>query len=213
MQIAILLYPRITALDAIGPYEVLARIPDAELVFVGQRTGEIRTDTGLLGLTVDRTLDETPNPDVVVVPGGAGQFDLMADEPLHDWLRAVDAGSTWTTSVCTGGLLLAAAGVLKGHRATTHWLAMDELERYGVTPVRERVVQDGKYMTAAGVSAGIDMALTLVDRITGPLMAKIIQLAVEYDPHPPFDAGSPDTAPRRVVELLRSRRESVLQGK
>jgi transcriptional regulator GlxA family with amidase domain len=212
MQIAIFLYPGVTALDAIGPYEVLSRIPDVELVFVGEHLGEVRSDTGMLGLTVDRTLEQVPHPDVLLVPGGTGIGGLMRAEALHDWLHEADAHSNWTTSVCTGALLLAAAGILSGRKATTHWLAMEELERHGVTPVHERFVEDGKYMTSAGVSAGIDMALGLVERLSGPLMPKLIQLATEYDPRPPFDAGSPQTAPRRLVDLLRSRREAVLWG-
>lgn len=213
MQIAVFLYPGVTGLDAVGPYEVLSRIPDVDLVFVGERLGEVRSDTGMLGLTVDRTLDQVPRPDVLLVPGGTGLGELLEAESLHAWLHEVDAHSTWTTSVCTGALLLAAAGILTGRKATTHWLAMEELAKRGVTPVRERFVQDGKYMTSAGVSAGIDMSLALVELISGPLMPKLIQLATEYDPRPPFDAGSPQTAPPRLVSLLRSRREAVLFGK
>ncbi|GAA3454868.1 DJ-1/PfpI family protein [Dactylosporangium matsuzakiense] len=212
MQIAIVLYPRITALDAVGPYEILQRVPNAELVFVGERRGEVRSDTGLLGLTVDRTLDEVTSPDVVLVPGGSGGFELPEGGALHTWLRAVDETSTWTASVCTGALILAAAGLLKGRRAATHWLAVEELEARGVTHVPERFVRDGKYMTSAGVSAGIDMALALAEQLSGPMTAKMIQLATEYDPHPPFDAGSPQTAPRRVRELLWARRETVMRS-
>lgn len=213
MQIAIFLYPGVTALDAVGPYEVLSRIPDVELAFVGEQVGEVRSDTGLLGLTVDRTLRDVPHPDILLVPGGTGLADILEAQELHAWLHEADEHSTWTTSVCTGALLLAAAGVITGRKATTHWLAMEELERRGVTGVHERFVQDGKYMTSAGVSAGIDMALALVERVSGPLMPKLIQLATEYDPRPPFDAGSPHTAPRRLVDLLRSRRDAVLWGK
>ncbi|MDW5594009.1 DJ-1/PfpI family protein [Conexibacter stalactiti] len=204
MQIAIVVYDRLTALDAIGPYEVLSRLPDVELIFVGAAKGEQRTDTGRLGLIADRTLAEVPAPDVVVVPGGPGQTALMEDAELLAWLRAADATSAWTTSVCTGSLLLAAAGLLDGRRATTHWLAVDELARFGATPVRERVVEDGKYVTAAGVSAGIDMALTLAGRIAGDEVAQLIQLGIEYDPRPPYGAGSPATASAQAVETLRS---------
>lgn len=212
MQIAIVVYDRLTALDAIGPYEVLSRLPGAELVFVGAATGEQRTDTGRLGLIADQTLAAVPAPDVVVVPGGPGQTALMEDAELLAWLRAADATSTWTTSVCTGSLLLAAAGLLDGRRATSHWLAIDELARFGATAVRERVVEDGKYVTAAGVSAGIDMALTLAGRIAGEEVAQQIQLGIEYDPQPPFSAGSPQAAPPEAVEALRARSRFTTAG-
>ncbi|CAM5539975.1 DJ-1/PfpI family protein [Streptomyces purpurascens] len=210
MQIAIVLYDRFTALDAVGPYETLGRLPDAETVFVAERTGPVRNETGNLALTADRALADVPNPDIVVVPGGPGQESLMAHEPLLDWLRAADAGSTWTTSVCTGSLLLAAAGLLRGRRATSHWLTLEELKRFGAEPTGERVVTDGKYVTAAGVSSGIDMGLTLLGRIAGDDHARMVQLATEYDPQPPYDAGSPDKAPAHVVELLRSHADVML---
>ncbi|HEX4705092.1 MAG TPA: DJ-1/PfpI family protein [Pseudonocardiaceae bacterium] len=205
MQIAILLFERLTVLDAIGPYQVLGRLPDSEVVFVGERLGPVRSDDGHLGLVVDATLDEVTTPDVVVVPGGPGQADYLADGPVHQWLRTVDQHTTWTTSVCTGALILAAAGLLTGRRATTHWLAVDALPTWGVTPVRERTVIDGKYATAAGVSAGIDMALTLAGHIAGDRSAQLIQLGIEYDPQPPYQAGSPATAPDDVVATLRAR--------
>ncbi|MFJ8714055.1 DJ-1/PfpI family protein [Streptomyces violaceus] len=211
MRIAIVLYDRFTALDAVGPYETLGRLLDAETVFVAERTGPVRNETGNLALTADRTLADVPNPDIVVVPGGPGQESMMAHEPLLDWLRAADAGSTWTTSVCTGSLLLAAAGLLRGRRATSHWLALAELKRYGVEPTGERVVTDGKYVTAAGVSSGIDMGLTLLGRIAGDDHARMVQLATEYDPQPPYDAGSPEKAPAHVVELLRSHADVMLR--
>ncbi|MFJ2830363.1 DJ-1/PfpI family protein [Streptomyces sp. NPDC087263] len=204
MQIAIVLFDRFTALDAVGPYEILSRLPDAQTVFVAERTGPVRADTGFLAITADRTLAEVPRPDIVVVPGGPGQQEQMDDEPLRDWLRTADATSTWTTSVCTGSLLLAAAGLLDGRRASSHWLALDQLARFGAEPTGERVVLDGKYVTAAGVSAGIDMALTLVGRIAGDDHARAVQLATEYDPQPPYDAGSPQKAPADLVEKLRS---------
>ncbi|MFI8191208.1 DJ-1/PfpI family protein [Streptomyces sp. NPDC085946] len=210
MQIAILLFDRFTALDAVGPYETLGRLPGAETVFVAERTGPVRTDTGNLALTADRTLAEVPHPDLVVVPGGPGQSALMTDATLLDWLRAADATSTWTTSVCTGSLLLAAAGLLTGRRATSHWLALDHLRSYGAEPTRERVVVDGKYATAAGVSAGIDMGLALLGRIASDDHARTVQLATEYDPQPPYDAGSPGKAPAHLVELLRSRSRFIL---
>ncbi|MGW1050572.1 DJ-1/PfpI family protein [Streptomyces sp. NPDC001118] len=210
MQIAIVVYDRFTALDAVGPYEILSRLPDAETVFVAERTGSVRTDTGALALVADRSLAEVTRPDVVVVPGGPGQQALMEHRPLLDWLRAVDTTSTWTTSVCTGSLLLAAAGLLDGRRATSHWLALDLLKRFGAEPTEERVVLDGKYVTAAGVSAGIDMALTLTGRIAGDEHAQAVQLGTEYDPQPPYAAGSPHKAPAHIVEALRERSRFIL---
>ncbi|MGH2853192.1 MAG: DJ-1/PfpI family protein [Solirubrobacteraceae bacterium] len=205
MQIAILLFDRLTALDAVGPYEVLSRLPDAEVTFVAQEPGPKRTDTGHLALLADATLDEVRHPDIVVVPGGPGQAALMDDGPVHEWLRTAHERSTWTTSVCTGSLVLAAAGLLAGRRATTHWTALEELGRLGAEPTAERVVFDGKLVTAAGVSAGIDMALALAARIGGEQLAQAIQLGIEYDPQPPFDAGSPRKAPAQIVEAVRAR--------
>jgi putative intracellular protease/amidase len=205
MQTAILLYDRFTALDAIGPYEVLSRIPGAEVTFVAEQIGPVRTDNGMLTIQVERTIDEVPAPDVLLVPGGPGEVAARAGGPALDWLRAADGTSTWTTSVCTGSLILAAAGLLAGRRATTHWLAFDELRRLGAEPVPERVVFDGKLVTAAGVSAGIDMALALTASIAGDEVAQAIQLSIEYDPQPPFDAGSPEKAPEAIVQLLRHR--------
>ncbi|MCX4680025.1 DJ-1/PfpI family protein [Streptomyces sp. NBC_01433] len=203
MQIAILLFDRFTALDAVGPYEILSRTPGAETVFVAERTGPVRNDSGSLELVAAKTLAEVPAPDVVIVPGGPGQSDQMENEALLGWLRAVDATSTWTTSVCTGSLLLAAAGLLAGRRATSHWLALDILKEFGVEPTGERVVLDGKYVTAAGVSSGIDMGLTLLGRIAGDEHAQAVQLLTEYDPQPPYDAGSPDKAPAALVAEFR----------
>jgi putative intracellular protease/amidase len=202
MQIAVFLYDRVTALDAVGPYEVLSRVPGASTVFVGERLGPVRTDIGSLGLQVDATLDEVPTPDVVLVPGGIGQQAHMADGPVHEWLRAADASTTWTTSVCTGSLVLAAAGLLDGRRATSHWVRRDELASYGAVPTAERIVTDGKYVTAAGVSAGIDMGLALAAAVAGDEHARAIQCGIEYDPHPPFDTGSPEKAGPEIVERL-----------
>ncbi|MFF3874943.1 DJ-1/PfpI family protein [Streptomyces sp. NPDC001978] len=210
MQIAIVLYDRFTALDAVGPYETLGRLPDADTVFVAERTGPVRTDTGNLALTADRTLADLPHPDIVVVPGGPGQTPQMENEVLLDWLRTADATSTWTTSVCTGSLLLAAASLLDGRRATSHWLALDFLKQFGVEPTGERVVFDGKYVTAAGVSSGIDMGLTLLGRIAGDEHAQAVQLLTEYDPQPPYDAGSPQKAPAHLVEEFRSNSRFIL---
>ncbi|MGI5459706.1 DJ-1/PfpI family protein [Streptomyces sp. CA-249302] len=210
MQIAIVLYDRFTALDTVGPYETLGRLPDAETVFVAEHTGPVRNDNGNLALTADRTLAEVPSPDVVVVPGGPGQTPQMENRALLDWIRAADATSTWTTSVCTGSLLLAAAGLLEGRRATSHWLALDELKKYGAEPTGERVVLDGKYVTAAGVSSGIDMGLALLGRISGDFVAQAVQLGIEYDPQPPYGAGAPEKAPADVTEFLRSRSRFIL---
>ncbi|MGW7065338.1 DJ-1/PfpI family protein [Streptomyces sp. NPDC054855] len=204
MQIAIALFERFTALDAVGPYETLSRMPGAETVFVAERPGPVRNDSGSLTLVADRSFADVPEPDVLVVPGGPGQSDHMADEALLGWLRSADATSTWTTSVCTGSLLLAAAGLLKGRRATSHWLALAELARFGVEPTEERVVFDGKYVTAAGVSSGIDMGLALIGRIAGEERAQTVQLLTEYDPQPPYDAGSPRKAPAHLVEKFRA---------
>jgi putative intracellular protease/amidase len=212
MDIAILLFDRFTALDAVGPYEVLTRLPGAQVTFVAAAPGPVRTDTGRLAITADASFGDMPSPEVLVVPGGPGQTALMEDQAVLDWVRTADTTSAWTTSVCTGSLVLAAAGLLKGKRATSHWLALEQLRDFGAEPTSERVVVEGKVVTAAGVSAGIDMALTLAARIAGVEVAQAIQLGIEYDPQPPFDAGSPDKAPAAIVEFLRSSSRFVLQG-
>jgi putative intracellular protease/amidase len=212
MQIAILLYDRFTVLDAIGPYQVLSGLPGAQVAFVAERPGPIGDEVGSLILSAEAGLPDVPHPDIVVVPGGPGQNSQMQNGLVHEWLRAADQASTWTTSVCTGSLILAAAGLLTGRRATSHWLALDELGRLGATPVSERVVFDGKYVTAAGVSSGIDMGLTLAGRIAGDGVAQAIQLMIEYDPQPPYDAGSPDRAPAEIVRSLRGRSRFILTG-
>ncbi|MFF1374718.1 DJ-1/PfpI family protein [Streptomyces sp. NPDC058308] len=205
MQIAIALYERFTVLDAIGPYQMLNSLPGHETVFVAEQAGPVRDDSGSLALVADKSFAEVQRPDIVVVPGGPGQSDQMENEALLGWLRTVDATSTWTTSVCTGSLALAAAGLLKGRRATSHWCALGELERLGVESTGERVVFDGKYVTGAGVSAGIDMGLTLAGRIAGDEHAQSVQLMTEYDPQPPYDAGSPEKAPAHIVARFRDR--------
>jgi putative intracellular protease/amidase len=202
VQIAILLFDRITALDAIGPYDVLSRLPGAEVVLVAEEPGPVRNEVGTLALTADAAFGDVPRPDVVVAPGGFGTRALLQHEPTLGWLREAHAHTTWTTSVCTGALLLAAAGILDGVEATTHWLARDLLADLGARPVADRVVRRGKVVTAAGVSSGIDMALRLAELQAGPTVAQAIQLSIEYDPQPPFDAGSPDKAPREVVALV-----------
>jgi transcriptional regulator GlxA family with amidase domain len=205
MDIAILLYDRFTALDAVGPYEVLSRLPGATVTFVAEDPGLKRTDTGRLALAADASLAEHAAPDIVLIPGGPGQSALMEAGPVRDWLLQAHETSTWTTSVCTGSLILAAAGLLDGRRATSHWLALQELARLGAEATGERVVFDGKIVTAAGVSAGIDMALALAARVADEHVAQAIQLGIEYDPQPPFHAGSPEQAPAEVVQTLRAR--------
>lgn len=213
MQIAILLFNRFTVLDAVGPYQVLSRLPGAEVVFAAEQAGLYNDDRAGLSLPAPATLADVPNPDIVLVPGGPGQDDQMQDGPLHEWLRTADQTSAWTTSVCTGSLILAAAGLLTGRRATSHWLALDQLGQLGATPVAQRTVFDGKYVTAAGVSAGLDMALALAGRIAGDEVAQSIQLGIEYDPQPPYDAGSPDRAPAEIVTRLRSASRFILTGR
>ena len=212
MQIAILLYHRFTVLDAIGPYQVLSGLPGAQVAFVAERPGPIRDEVGSLILSAEAGLPDVPHPDIIVVPGGPGQNSQMQDGAVHEWIRTADQTRAWTTSVCTGSLILAAAGLLTGRRATSHWLALDELGRLGATPVSERVVFDGKYVTAAGVSSGIDMGLALAGRIAGDEVAQAIQLMIEYDPQPPYDAGSPDRAPAEIVRSLRGRSRFILTG-
>lgn len=202
MQIAIVLYPEVTALDAIGPYAVLSRMPGVDLRFVAPEPGIVRSDSGLLAIEVEHALAETSAPDVIVVPGGLIARRMMHGHPVVDWIRAVHPTTTWTTSVCTGSLLLGAAGVLEGLDATSHWRALELLSRFGARPTLDRVVVAGKVITGAGVSAGIDMALVLVERIAGQTVAEAIQLAIEYDPQPPFDAGSPLKASAEVRALV-----------
>ena len=204
MDIAILIFDRLAALDAVGPYEVLSRLPGATITFVAEVAGPKRTDPGPLALTADATLTELEHPEILIVPGGPGQVALMDDGPMHDWLRAAHETSEWTCSVCTGSLILAAAGLLEGKRATSNWQALEALGSFGgVEVVPERVVFDGKLATAAGVTAGIDMALALAAKVPGDQVAQAIQLGIEYDPQPPFDAGSPRTAPAEIVEAVR----------
>lgn len=202
MQVAILIFEQLTALDAIGPYEVFRSVPGWEVRFVGPEKGAVRTDSGALGLSVDHSLDEVPEADVVLVPGGEGNRRLLRDEAVLSWLRHIDEGTKWTTSVCTGSLVLGAAGLLEGKRATSHWLFLEQLREFGADPVGGRWVEDGKVVTAAGVSAGIDMALHLVGRETAPEIAQAIQLGIEYDPRPPYDAGSPEKAGAPIVEVV-----------
>jgi putative intracellular protease/amidase len=203
MRIAFLIFDKLTALDAVGPYEVLSRLPGAEVVFVAEQAGPVRTDTRALTLVAERALADVDACDVVVVPGGPGTREMLEPQPLHEWLRAIDATTQWTTSVCTGALLLGAAGLLDGLEATTHWSAFDTLATLGARPTERRVVPQGKVVTAAGVSAGIDMALWLAGQIAGDEVAKAIQLGIEYDPQPPFDSGSAAKASPETMELVR----------
>jgi len=206
VQIAVPLFPKFTALDAVGPYEVLQRIPNFDIVFVGHERGEVRSENGMLGLSADATFEEVPAPDVVVFPGGVGTRALQHDERVLAWLREAHAGTRFTTSVCTGSLVLGAAGLLRGLTATTHWACYSELAVHGAEPTPERVVErrEERIITAAGVSSGIDMALRLIELLVDPTAAKAAQLMIEYDPQPPFDCGSvakaDDTVMTRVVE-------------
>jgi len=205
MRIAILIFDRITALDAVGPYEVLARLPGAEVIFVGKATGVVRTDNRCLGLHVDRALADVPAADILVVPGGFGWRALAEDPEVLAWLRQIHAGARITASVCTGSLLLGSAGLLAGVPATTHWNYLGELARHGAVTTNARIVEHGTFITCAGVSAGIDMALALAARLAGEDVARAIQLGIEYDPAPPFDAGSPTKAPPHIIDAVRAR--------
>jgi putative intracellular protease/amidase len=202
MIIAIGLYQGFTALDAIGPYEILTYLPGAEVVICAENKGLVDDHNDLVHLRVDATFGDVPRPDVLLVPGGPVAAQYAADgHPIVEWIRQAHPHTAWTTSVCTGALLLGAAGLLKGLPATTHWSAYDALASYGAQPTEQRVVTCGRIVTGAGVSAGIDLALTLAADIAGAEVAQTIQLAIEYDPHPPFDAGSPSKAPKQIYEM------------
>jgi len=189
-QIAVVLYPGFTALDFIGPYDVLRNLPGSEVRFVWHEPGPVTADSGVLVVGATHSLDETPSPDVIVVPGGMSTFEHAQDQNLLDWIRKAHENSVWTTSVCSGSLILAAAGLLRGRRATSHWMVVPMLRTFGATPVSDaRIVREGRIVTAAGVSAGIDLGLWLAAELGGEAQAKAIQLAIEYDPQPPFDAG------------------------
>jgi transcriptional regulator GlxA family with amidase domain len=209
LRVAILLYDGLTALDAVGPYEVLCRVPGVSVVTVAKRAGQVRTDTGVLGLVADRALRQVQHADVLLVPGAGnrGVIAAMADAEIVDWVRRLHRHTTWTASVCTGALILGAAGLLGGVPATTYWASRSYLEStFGAVITPGRFVESGKIITAAGVSAGIDMALYLAAKLSGDRVAQALQLAVEYDPQPPFDTGSPDKAgpelQRLALELL-----------
>jgi transcriptional regulator GlxA family with amidase domain len=202
MNIALFIFDRITALDVVGPYEVLARLPDARVVFVAPSRGEVRTDNRVLGLVADASIDEVTSCDLLVIPGGFGERPLEHDVRVLDWIRAMDRTTRITASVCTGSLLLAAAGLLMGRRANTHWASRQRLAAYGALPVADRVVRDGKYATAAGVSAGIDLALALAMELYGRDVAEAIQLGIEYDPEPPLQAGSLSRARPEIIAAV-----------
>jgi len=211
VQIAIPLFPQFTALDGIGPYEVLQRIPTFDITFVGHRRGEVRSENGMLGITVDATFEELTRPDIIVFPGGVGTRPLVHDQRVLEWLRTAHATTRFTTSVCTGSLVLGAAGLLQGLTATTHWACYPELEAHGACATAQRVVQhlEQRIITAAGVSSGIDMALRLVELLVDSTAAEASQLMIEYDPQPPFDCGSRaksnDAVMTRVAEYARLR--------
>lgn len=207
MQIAFLLYEQMTALDLVGPYEILSRWPNSQSYCVGLKKGLVQTDSQLI-LHADYSLSDIQKADILVVPG-AGNATLLTKYPeMLEWIKHIHTKTIWTTSVCTGSLILGAANILKGLKATTHWAAMDLLPQWGALPVNSRVVEDGKVITAAGVSAGIDMALRLSEKIQGPLFAQAMQLGLEYDPEPPFNVGSPQKAPKEMVERLKSQMTS-----
>jgi transcriptional regulator GlxA family with amidase domain len=200
MQIALALYPNFTMLDIIGPFQVLADVPGNDVEFVAAAAGPVVDHTGRGTLIATKSFADVPNPDIVVVPGGLNDTELQPE--LLEWLRKVHPTTTWTTSVCTGAVYLAAAGILDGLDATTHWARKRALEQLGAHYTEQRVVERGKVITAAGVSSGIDMAFVLLDHLSGPEMAETIQLAIEYDPQPPFDAGAPSKAPAALVDLV-----------
>jgi transcriptional regulator GlxA family with amidase domain len=202
MQIAFVLYPKFTALDIVGPFQTLVDIPGVESVFVAESAGPVLDHTNRLSLTATASFADVTAPDVIVVPGGFADQDAGPDHPVVQWIRAVHPGTTWTTSVCTGSIFLALAGVLDGLDATTHWTAYDRLRALGANPTEERVVERGKVITGAGVSAGIDMGLTLAARMFGDDVAKVVQLAIEYDPQPPFDSGAPSKASPETLAFI-----------
>src|SRR5271155_3465481 len=206
LQVAIPLFPRFTALDAVGPYEVLQRIPSIDVTFIGHRRGEVRTENGMLGITVDASFEEMTEPDIIVFPGGVGIRPLEHDDGVLEWLRHAHRTTRLTTSVCSGSLVLGAAGLLQGLTATTHWSCYPQLAAHGAEPTATRVVEhlDARIITSAGVSSGIDMALRLVELLVDRTAGEAAQLMIEYDPQPPFDCGSVaqanDVVMTRVLE-------------
>ncbi|MES2121257.1 MAG: DJ-1/PfpI family protein [Chlamydiota bacterium] len=211
MEIAFLFYDGMTALDAIGPHEVLSRLPGANVIRVARQAGPIHTESAGLTLIAEHTFSDVTRADVLVIPGGGNATTLQQYPELLEWIRAIHATTQWTTSVCTGSLILGAAGILQGLPATTHWATMERLRKWGAIPTPARVVEAGKVITAAGVSAGIDMALSLAAKIAGPHIAQALQLGIEYDPEPPFDVGSPGKANPAIVQALRARLETLFE--
>jgi cyclohexyl-isocyanide hydratase len=204
LEIGLLVYPRHTPLDLVGPWEVLVRVPHASMHLIWTRPGPVQADGGM-EITATTSFADAPPLDVLLVPGGPGQLTLMKHTLLLDYIRGCSETAQWVCSICTGALLLAQAGVLKGRRATTHWLARDALRTFDIEVTGERYVIDGKFLTSAGVTAGIDLALELARRLAGDDVAREIQLQLEYDPAPPLKSGSPDSAPPELVSQLRSR--------
>lgn len=204
LQVAIVIFPNITVLDFIGPYEPLNRLPNVNVVLVSHSKGIIRAEKSLIGFEATATFDEVQEPDIVIVPGGYGVNALIRDKPILDWIRKTHEKTLYTTSVCTGSLLLAAAGILNGLEATCHWRVLPELSKFGAKPTSSRIVESGKIITAAGVSAGIDMGLKLVALLSNDTTCKLIQLVIEYDPQPPFDCGSPAAAGPELVSMARA---------
>lgn len=211
MQIVFLFYEGMTALDAIGPHEILCRLPGAKVYRVAKHAGEIKTDSQLL-LTAEHSLSDISHADILLVPGAGNATTLRKFPEILEWIRSIHSTTTWTTSVCTGSLILAAAGILSDLRATTHWAAFDRLKTLGAKPTHERVVEDGKVMSAAGVSAGIDLALNLAAKIAGIQFAQAIQLGIEYDPAPIFDVGSPEKAAPAIRDALRTRMVAAFES-
>jgi transcriptional regulator GlxA family with amidase domain len=204
MKVAFYLYPRFTALDWIGPHDVFNSVPDMECITVAESAGAIPNETGDIEIIATHARDDVDSTDILLIPGGYGTRPLISDEPTLDWIRAIHETTTYTTSVCTGALLLAAAGLLDGIPATTHWVERDLLAELGAKPVPDRVVEQGKIVTAAGVSSGIDMALRLVQKIYGDEASQAVQLGIEYDPQPPFDSGAPEKADPQIAEAVRT---------
>jgi putative intracellular protease/amidase len=202
MEISVVLYDRFTALDCMGPYEILSRIPGARLRFIAKKAGPVTTDTGMLTVLAEAALKDVARPDIVLVPGGPGDEAALADAEITDWISKAHETTKWTTSVCTGAVILGACGILKGLEATTHWASAARLESFGARYTEKRVVRQGKIITGAGVSAGIDMGLTLASLEVNEDFAKAIQLGIEYDPQPPFDCGAPSKASPEIVQML-----------
>jgi putative intracellular protease/amidase len=202
MEISVVLYDRFTALDCMGPYEVLSRLPGGRLRFIAKKAGAVTTDTGMLTVVAEAALADVSKPDIILIPGGPGDEEALADREITDWISKAHETTKWTTSVCTGALILGACGILDGLDATTHWASAARLESFGARYTEKRVVRQGKIVTGAGVSAGIDMALTLAALEVNEEFAKAIQLGIEYDPQPPFDCGAPSKASPEIVQML-----------